>query len=56
MRLLWRRIQRLAPKMEAPAECRQSIEAPPSRSLSGALLVPVERGRHPGGVVEASDV
>jgi hypothetical protein len=43
---------------EPPAKRRKSIEAPEKDEsvLSGAEPVELERVRHPGGVVEASDV
>ena len=43
---------------EPPAKGGKSIEAPPNlvSVLSGAEPVHLERVRHPGGVVEASDV
>ena len=45
------------PAREPPLSARESIEAPSSgRSSRGKPRLPVSAGRHPGGVVEASDV
>jgi hypothetical protein len=49
-------LERWLPREEAPGERTQSIGAAPSLLLQKVVFRTLEAGRHPGGVVQRSDV